>query len=245
MQHEPRDGSGDGSGGGPGAVAADSVDDHVDHHAEDRGPVADADPLAALRRREHARDLERREQQARVLTQQRKEGRGRGTALSMVWSLLAVLAIVVALLALVPRVNGVTQPPVDVASAAPEAAQRLGFQPAVPQGLPADWSATSVRTTVATAGVLTWHAGYTFDALYAAVEQGRNAPQDWLRAQTNRGQADGTQVVDGVTWNRVLRVDKVQNSLVHERADGVTTVVTGTASYQQLGLLAAALQPAG
>ncbi len=52
-------------------------------------------------------------------------------------------------------------------------------------------------------------------------------------------------VVDGVTWNRVLRVDKVQNSLVHERADGVTTVVTGTASYEQLGVLAAALQPAG
>lgn len=210
-------------------------------------PVHDArrEALEALRQREAQRDVERRHEQARQLTEQRKAGRGRGTALSMVWSLAAVLAIVVALLALVPRVNGVTQPPVDVPAAAPAAAQQLGFQPAVPRGLPDTWVSTSVRTTNATAGVLTWHAGYTFDGRYAAVEQGRHVPQDWIRAQTNRGRPDGTQQVDGVRWTRILRLDEVQNSLVRTRPDGVTTVVTGTASYDQLGVLAAALQPAG
>lgn len=235
VQHEPGDGGGDGADG---VGAGDGAGDRV-------VTEPDVDPLEALRRREAQRDLERREEQARELTRQRQAGRGRGNALSMVWSLAAVLAIVVALLALVPRVNGVTQPPVDVPAAAPEAAQRLGFEPAVPRGLPASWTSTSVRVTRATAGVLTWHAGYTFDNLYAAVEQGRDVPQDWLLAQTNRGRADGTQVVEGVAWKRVLRLDKVQNSLVHERADGVTTVVTGTASYDQLGRLAAALEPAG
>ncbi len=233
VQHEPGDG------------AAGPATEPVVEPVSSQGTEPDVDPLEALRRREAERDLQRRQQQSRDLTEQRKAGRGRGTTLSMVWSLAAVLAIVVALLALVPRVNGVTQPPVDVPAAAPGAAQRLGFEPAVPRDLPASWTPTSVRTTRATAGVLTWHAGYTFDSLYAAVEQGRDVPQDWLLAQTNRGRADGTQVVEGVTWNRVLRLDKVQNSLVHERADGVTTVVTGTASYDQLGVLAASLDPTG
>lgn len=163
----------------------------------------------------------------------------------MVLSLGVVLAIVVALLLLVPRVNSVTQPPVDVANGARAAAEQVSFKPSVPVGLPADWRPTSVRTTVATAQVLTWHAGYVIAGQqYAAVEQGKNAPADWLRAQTNRGRPDGTSVIDGVVWQRILRTDKVQNSLVHTRG-AVTTVVTGTASYDQLAVLAAALRPPG
>ncbi|HEX8495722.1 MAG TPA: DUF4245 domain-containing protein [Actinomycetales bacterium] len=169
--------------------------------------------------------------------------RGRGSAASMVLSLIVVLGIVLALLALVPRTNGVTQPPVDVARGAQAAAARVEFTPAVPVGLPSSWVATSVRTTTATAGVLTWHAGFLVDGEYAAFEQGKDAPADWVRAQTNRGRPDGTQDVNGVAWDRILRVDKVQNSLVHTNGD-VTTVVTGTASYEQLAVLAAALRPA-
>lgn len=169
--------------------------------------------------------------------------RGRGSAASMLISLVVVLGIVLALLALVPRTNGITQPPVDVARGAQAAAAQVDFTPAVPVGLPASWVPTSVRTTTATAGVLTWHAGYLVDGQYAAVEQGQNAPAEWLRAQTNRGRADGTQDVEGVIWDRIFRVDKVQNSLVHVNGD-VTTVVTGTAPYEQLAVLAAALQPA-
>ena len=173
--------------------------------------------------------------------------RRRATVASMVISLAVVLAIVCAVLLLVPRVNGVTQPPVDVEAGARVAASRVDFVPSVPVGLPPTWRPTSVRTTVATERVLTWHVGYLIDdgsgaPVYAAVEQGKDAPADWLRAQTNRGRPDGTQDVGGVQWQRVLRTDKVQNSLVRERA-GVTTVVTGTASYEQLAFLAAALRP--
>lgn len=191
------------------------------------------------------RECQRAQREARQHADQRGRERRRTTVASMVLSLAVVLGIVVVLLLLVPRQNGVTQPPVDVAAGARAAAARVDFTPSVPVALPANWRATSVRTTVATAQVLTWHAGWqTGDGDYAAVEQAKDAPTDWLAAQTNRGRPDGTQDVRGVAWQRILRLDKVQNSLVHTK-DGVTTVVTGTAPYDELAVLAGALQPAG
>lgn len=176
--------------------------------------------------------------------ERRRERRSTSVA-SMVISLGVVLGIVLVLLLVVPRQNSVTQPPVDVAAGARVAASQVDFTPSLPTALPATWRPTSVRTTVATAQVLTWHAGWVIDGKrYAALEQGKNAPQEWLAAQTNRGRPDGTQDVDGVAWQRILRLDKVQNSLVHTR-DGVTTIVTGTAPYDELAVLAAALRPAG
>ena len=190
-------------------------------------------------------DALRAQHEAREPAAQRAGERRRTSVASMVISLAIVLAIVVVIQLLVVRQNSVTQPPVDVSAGARVAAERVDFTPAVPVGLPPDWRPTSVRTTVATAQVVTWHVGYVIDGRrYAAVEQGQDAPAEWLRAQTNRGRPDGTQDVKGVVWQRILRTDKVQNSLVHVRGE-VTTVVTGTAAYDQLALLAAALQPAG
>ena len=75
------------------------------------------------------------------------------------------------------------------------------------------------------------------------MEQGQDVPAEWVRSQTNRGREDGTQDVDGVAWRRFVRQDKVQLSLVHERGP-VTTVVTGTAPFEDLAVLAASLAPA-
>ena len=184
------------------------------------------------------------QREARQHSDERRTERARTSVASMVISLAVVLGIVLVLLGITVRQNGVTQPPVDVAAGARVAATRVGFTPALPVGLPPQWRATSVRTTVATAEVLTWHAGYVIGSKdYAAVEQGKDAPAAWLAAQTNRGRADGTQDVAGVTWQRILRTDKVQNSLVHVNG-AVTTVVTGTATYEQLAVLAGALRPA-
>lgn len=163
----------------------------------------------------------------------------------MIISLAVVLGIVGVLLLLVPRVNSVTQPPVDVGLGARAAAAKVDFTPSVPTGLPAGWRPTSVRTTRSTAEVITWHAGFqTPSQQYAAVEQGQDAPAEWVRAQVNRAREDGTQVVDGVSWRRFVREDKVQNSLVHTKGR-VTTIVTGTAGFDELAVLAASLQPAG
>jgi hypothetical protein len=207
----------------------------VDEHSRPADVVVDDDALAAAMERELARA-----QSGRRAVQRR-----RATWVHMVASLLVVLAVVAALMLLVPRTNSITQPPVDVAAGARAAATQVEFTPSVPSGLPAGWRATSVRTTRSTANVMTWHAGYmTSDDQYAAVEQGQDAPAEWIRSQTNRGREEGTVDVEGEPWRRFVRLDKVQHSLVHQRGD-VTTIVTGTASFEDLALLAASLQPQG
>ncbi len=207
----------------------------MDEHSQPADVVVDDDALAVAQERELAR----------VQSRQRAEERRRATWVHMVVSLLVVLGIVVGLMLLVPRTNSITQPPVDVAAGARAAATKVEFTPSVPIGLPAGWRATSVRTTRSTANVMTWHAGYmTTDDQYAAVEQGQNAPPEWVRSQTNRGREEGTVDVDGVPWRRFVRLDKVQHSLVHQSGN-LTTIVTGTASFDDLALLAASLEPAG
>jgi hypothetical protein len=182
-------------------------------------------------------------ERAREIAAERRLRRARAPWTSMVLSLAVVLGIAAVIVLLVPRVNGVTQPPVDVAMGARVAAEQVEFTPSVPSGLPAGWRATSVRTTRSTADVITWHAGYqTPGGQYAALEQGQDAPTAWVAQQTNHGEADGTQDVAGRAWQRYAGGRAVQNSLV--RTDGaVTTIVTGTASFDELAVLAASLTP--
>ncbi|MGN6611892.1 MAG: DUF4245 domain-containing protein [Angustibacter sp.] len=183
-------------------------------------------------------------ERARALAAERRVRRARAPWTSMVLSLAVVLGIVAVLVLMVPRVNGVTQPPVDVGLGARAAATKVEFTPAVPTGLPDGWRATSVRTTRSTADVITWHAGYqTPGNQYAAVEQGQDAPAAWVAQQTNHGQADGTQQVAGQTWQRYAGGRAVQNSLVLTSGK-VTTIVTGTASFDELAVLAGSLRPA-
>ena len=182
--------------------------------------------------------------EAAAYTAQRRQERQRASWQSMVLSLAVVLGIVLVLLALVPRVNSVTQPPLDVGPAVAPASRELGFTPSLPQGLPEGWRATSVRVTRSTADVLMWHVGYqTPSQQYAAVQQGRDAPADWVRQQVNRAPQVGTERVGGQSWVRYIRTDKLQNSLVL-RNGRLTTIVTGTAGFDELAFLASRLQPA-
>lgn len=178
-----------------------------------------------------------------LAAQQRREGRRRARWVDMTFAMAVCLAAVFVVVLLVPRPNGVTQPPVDVGQAALRGSGVLGIQVSVPADLPQGWRATSARVTRSTDDVLTWHAGYqTASDQYAAVEQGVDATFRWREAQTNRGARDGTVEVAGLTWERVNRKDKVQRSLV-TTTGRVTTIVTGTASYDELAVLAASLAP--
>lgn len=216
----------------------------------DQGPApTDADTGERSRDADAQRvrdaDAQRVRDEAAAYSSERRAERGRTSWQSMLISMAIVVGIVLVLLMLVVRVSSVTQPPVDVARGAQVAATRVEFTPSVPAGLPADWRATSVRTTRSTAEVITWHAGFVTGANdYAALEQGQDAPAEWVRAQVNRAREDGTQQVSGQAWQRYVREDKVQNSLVHTRG-AVTTIVTGTAGFDDLALLAASLRPAG
>jgi hypothetical protein len=205
--------------------------------------TADQSPASATSAEVVPDDAARARLEAATYSAQRRTERQRATWQSMVISMAVVVGIVMALLLLVPRVNSVTQPPVDVDLGLRAASSRLQFTPSVPTGLPDGWRATSVRTVRSTAEVLMWHVGYqTPTQQYAAVQQGKDAPAEWVRAQVNRAPTSGTQRVGGAEWTRYVRADKTQNSLVLVHGD-VTTVVSGTAGFEELARLAASLRP--
>jgi len=168
-----------------------------------------------------------------------------GTAANMLRSLLVVGVMVAALIAIVPRVNSVSQPPVDVAGAAAQVAKDSGWAIEAPEGLPQGWQATSVRYVRGTDGLMTWHAGYQSpDGNYVAVEQTKDATDTWVSAQTNRARVTGQTQAGGVSWDTYVRSGKLQNSLVHRGGAGaLTTIVTGTGSFAQLTAFADALKP--
>ncbi len=85
---------------------------------------------------------------------------------------------------IVPRPSAVSQPPIDVVGVAQGARTQAHFTISVPQGLPAEWRATSARILQGTDNVQTWHVGYeTADAQYAAVEQAKGATRELAAGQ--------------------------------------------------------------
>jgi hypothetical protein len=78
---------------------------------------------------------------------------------------------------------------------------------------------------------------------YAALEQSNEKASQYVPRMANSSKPVGTQQVDGVTWTKYHRKDKKANTLARTLPDGVSLVVTGTASYQELAVLAASLKP--
>src|SRR5262249_34866687 len=144
---------------------------------------------------------------------------------------------------IVPRPSAVNQPPVDVDGTAQGARPSAHFTFSVPRDLPSGWQPTSARLLDGTDDVQTWHVGYqTPDAQYAALEQPKDGTVTWVRANTQNGVVVGTQSVQGQEWTRLLHENRLQRTLEFVNGD-ITTLVTGTASWEDLGVLAASLQP--
>lgn len=160
----------------------------------------------------------------------------------------ACLALVGVIMLLTPRTNKQTLPHVDASSAAEAMRLTAPYVSYAPQGLPAGWRATSSRLSGAE-GPVAWHLGFlTSSDQYAALEESNERPADaFVKRMTNVDPLDpkslvGTRQIAGGAWNEYFRKDKRQNSLVRELPT-VTLVVTGTASYDELAVLAASLKP--
>ncbi|MFD9339670.1 DUF4245 domain-containing protein [Streptomyces sp. NPDC060028] len=110
---------------------------------------------------------------------------------------------------------------------------------AAPVGLPEQWRATSVDYSRKNANG--WHLGFLDpQKQYVAVEQSTDVSDKYLGRVTRQAQATGrTQQVGDVAWERWE--GEKYDALVR-REQGYVTVVTGTASYEQLGTMAAALE---
>lgn len=169
-----------------------------------------------------------------------------GSTKNLLYSLLAVVGIMVLLVLLVPRVNSISGPPVDIHASAVAVQQESGWPIVEAKGLPDGWSATSARYVRATGDFMTWHAGYqTPSGTYVAVEQTMNPTQAWIEAQTNRAPTEGRMEVAGKSWAKLVRDTKTQNSLLYHPDDPneLTTLVTGTASFEDMAFFIEHLQP--
>lgn len=110
-----------------------------------------------------------------------------------------------------------------------------------PGTLPKGWRATSVtyRPAAAQDGAL-WHLGFLDqNEEYIAVEQSDGKPVPFVEEVTQQArETKRTQRIDGKDW---VRYDGDKYDALVREEPGVTTVVTGTASYGQLTKMAEAL----
>lgn len=169
-----------------------------------------------------------------------------GSGKNLVLSLLAVLGMMAVLVLVVPRVNSAGGPPVDIHATAVGVVQQSGWPIVEAVGLPDGWTETSARYIRSTDGLMTWHAGYQMPSgSYIAVEQTQDPPREWVAAQTNRAPKTGTIEAAGRTWTTFVRDTKTQNSLLDDpQTQGdLTTLITGTATLQEMADFATYLQP--
>ncbi len=173
-----------------------------------------------------------------------------GTYGNMIRSLAVILGMVGVLIAIVPRVQSVQQPPVDAASVVADAARQSGLPFEAPVGLPGGWSATNARYAASTDGLPTWQAGWsTPTGGYVAIRQTKTASPGWLQAATSGGKQTGTTQLAGRTWTRFYDADAKRTSLVWvpsgaETATSMATVITAIAGDDEVATFTTALQPA-
>lgn len=180
----------------------------------------------------------------------RRSAYSMGSGANMARSLLVILGFVAVLVAVVPRVSSVQQPPVDAASVVSDAVRQSGLAFEAPVGLPSGWTATSARYAASTDGLATWQAGWTTPkGGYVAIRQTKTSSPAWLKAATSNGVQQGTVDLGGRTWTRFYEASQKRTSLVVVPSGGVaptavTTVVTATADEDELTRFTTALQPA-
>ena len=172
-----------------------------------------------------------------------------GTYGNMIRSLLMVLGMVAVLVAIVPRVQNIQQPPVDAASVVADAVRQSGLPFEAPVGLPDGWSPTNARYAASTDGLPTWQAGWsTPKDGYVAIRQTKEASPAWLQAATSGGHQTGTRELAGRTWTVFYDSANKRTSLVDVPSGGgtptsLTTVVTAIADDDEITTFTTALKP--
>lgn len=160
-------------------------------------------------------------------------------------ALIACFALVGLVMLVTPRKNKEMLPTIDYATQLFALRAEAPYTAYAPEGLPVRWRPTSSRLTgLKDNGPVAWHLGFvTPSDQYAALEQSNEQPvSEYLWRMTNSRKPTGTQQVAGATWQQYYRKDKDQRSLVRT-LPGMTLVVTGKASYDELTVLAASLKP--
>jgi hypothetical protein len=121
-----------------------------------------------------------------------------------------------------------------------------------PAGLPASWTPVSSELTTggaAGAGTVTWALGYaTPDGALASLEETNASAAPFVRRMTNNGTVllpaqPAPAGPGGRAWTFSATPARGQRSMYVVSPAGFTVVVTGSATWADLRLLAASLRP--
>ncbi|MFI5757306.1 DUF4245 domain-containing protein [Streptomyces sp. NPDC051569] len=166
--------------------------------------------------------------------------RGRQTVRDMFLSMAVIGLVVGGIYIFIPHdENGDPVQAVDYRVELVTARRAAPYPVAAPAGLPENWKPTSVSYERRNENA--WHLGYLDpDGQYIAVEQS-SAPAAKYVPEVSQQAADTgeTQRIAGEDWQRW---EGPKYDALVRTAGGATTVVTGTASYERLAEMVAALK---
>lgn len=170
-------------------------------------------------------------------------------AANMVRSLLPLTVLILLIVGLTTLRQNPEDPirTVETESSTQLAAARASYPLLVPQGLPDDWRPTSITTDAGNAvdegDPVTLQIGwYTPGEEYAGYTISDDDRADLLTAVLGGATDEGSTEIAGRTWER-LTTTREETAYSLDSGDGVTAVVTGSASDEELQTLAAAVAP--
>jgi hypothetical protein len=168
-----------------------------------------------------------------------------GTLPNMLRSLLVIGVLVLALVAIVPRISSVERAAVDASAKGGQVAAQTSWPVELPQGLGEGWVPTVATYAAGTEKVPTFTTVWTTPSGGdIALKQAVKVTDGWLKRSVNDGVPSGSAHVSGRTLERYL-TDAGQVSYVVRGtgANGLTIVATTTAPEDELKAFVAALRP--
>jgi hypothetical protein len=168
--------------------------------------------------------------------------RGRESVGDMVRSLSLVLVVVAVVFLLTLRnepEEKVTR--IDYSAQLQAARHVAAYDVVAPVGLSRQWKATSASGDTDN-GAVTWHLGFVTPAdHYAGIEQSDGPARAFIDGHVAGASKAGVVTISGTPWQR-LDGGKPERRALVLRGDGVTTMVTGSASFAELQQLASSLR---
>ncbi len=155
----------------------------------------------------------------------------------MVYSLGAVFLVVAIILTVTWRSHTQATQPVDYSGAIAQAVEAKVFPVLVPTPLAAGYVPTSARfeaETYGATGDVRWYLGFTTPAKeFVSLWQSTGPMGKILAATSNHGDCSQKQVINNAEWIKCENPKPLARVLAMKK-DGVTTVVSGTASFTEL-----------
>jgi hypothetical protein len=195
--------------------------------------------VAELGRPETPQETADRKARDRALRRSRQNFR------NLIASLAACVGVVVVLILIVPRGDGVRQPTIDVRAAAAQYADTAG-QPLLAPAVPAGWKSNAAELR-GSGDESSWYVGYIIGgSQYVGITEGLPGTTALLQTTLDDASPTGTTTIGGRPWRvydrRKLGADagNVAYGLA-TRIGSVVVAVYGTAPAKQVRSLAAAV----